>query len=570
MPDSLTLEDTALILHPIDSVAIARKDIPAGTTLVINEAAVQVNLPIPAGHKIAIIKIDPGASILRYGQPIGIATRPILPGEWVHTHNLDVGDMQRDFSIQLAQPIPQESMPVHNFLGYARPTGRAGTRNLIAVVSTVSCSAQAASAIAAHFTPTILTQYPNVDGVVAITHPLGCSMPQGGLAHTYLHRTLLNLSRHPNVAGILYISLGCEVNQMAEAVASQAGAQFFSIQDLGGIRKTVAAGIAAVEGMLPLANNCQREPLPLSQLCLALQCGGSDGWSGITANPLLGLVSDQIVGQGGTVVLAETPEIYGAEHLLTGRTASLSAGEKLIARLQWWVDQANLLGFSLDNNPTPGNKAGGLTTIYEKSLGAVAKGGSTPLQAVYEYAEWIDAKGLVFMDSPGNDPVSITGQLAGGCNMIAFTTGRGSVFGSSLAPCVKIATNSDLFEHMIDDMDFNAGWSWMACPPPVQPKGCLTWSSPAPQVSGPKASGAVFVKVNSFPGSRAQSSSLPAGLISSLPGASEERGKEVIHDPSFQHGSNPGSFERQPGSAQRSFQAHHRDGFPAPPQQTAD
>jgi altronate dehydratase len=425
---------------------------------VINRAPLQVRQTIPAGHKIAIIKIDPGAPILRYGQPIGIATQSILPGDWVHSHNLDVGDMQREFTIQLSQhSTSPESTPMRSFLGYARSTGRAGTRNFIAVVSTVSCSAQVASAIAAHFTPAILAQYPNVDGVVAITHPLGCSMPEGGLAHTYLHRALLNLSRHPNVAGILYISLGCEVNQMAEAVASQAGAPFFSIQDLGGIRKTVAAGIAAVEGMLPFANSCQRVPLPLSELCLALQCGGSDGWSGVTANPLLGLVSDQIVWQGGTVVLAETPEIYGAEHLLTGRAASISAGEKLIARIRWWVDQANLLGFSLDNNPTPGNKAGGLTTIYEKSLGAVAKGGSTPLQAVYEYAEWIDAKGLVFMDTPGNDPVSITGQLAGGCNMIAFTTGRGSVYGSSLAPCIKIATNSRLFEHMMDDMDFNAG-----------------------------------------------------------------------------------------------------------------
>jgi altronate dehydratase len=458
MDNFLTLEDTAFILNPIDSVAIARKDISAGTTLVIKGAPALVTLPIPAGHKIAIIQIDAGAPILRYGQPIGIAIQAIQPGEWVHSHNLDVGDMQRDFSIQLAQQSAQlESKTMRSFSGYARSTGRVGTRNFIAVVSTVSCSAQAASAIAAHFTPTILTQYPNVDGVVAITHPLGCSMPQGGLAHTYLHRALLNLSRHPNVAGILYISLGCEVNQMAEAVASQAGAPFFSIQDLGGIRKTVSAGIAAVEGMLPFANSCQRESLPLSQLCLALQCGGSDGWSGITANPLLGLVSDQIVRNGGTVVLAETPEIYGAEHLLTGRAASLSAGEKLIARLKWWVDQANLLSFSLDNNPTPGNKAGGLTTIYEKSLGAVSKGGSTPLQAVYEYAEWIDAKGLVFMDTPGNDPVSITGQLAGGCNMIAFTTGRGSVYGSSLAPCLKIATNSRLFEHMMDDMDFNAG-----------------------------------------------------------------------------------------------------------------
>ncbi|HSV86509.1 MAG TPA: altronate dehydratase family protein [Levilinea sp.] len=455
------LEEIALVLNPADSVAIARQSIPIGQRICIAGLEAMCNQPVPAGHKIAVQAIAPGCSVLRYGQHIGVATHHIQPGDWVHSHNLEVGDMQRDFFIHLAQ-TPQEDqgkLPNLTFSGYPRTNGHYGTRNLIAVVSTVSCSAQAARAVAAQFNDTLLENYPNVDGVIAITHPLGCSVPEGGLAHRYLQRALLNLARHPNVAGIVYISLGCEVNQMGDLVAglNDGCIPFLSIQELGGIRKTVQAGMAAVDAMLPGVNACERVSAPLSALCLALQCGGSDGWSGITANPLLGWVSDRIVSCGGTVVLAETPEIYGAEHLLTGRAASFQAGEKLIERIQWWQQQAKSLGFSLDNNPSPGNKAGGLTTIFEKSLGAVAKGGSTPLQAVYEYAERIEHHGLVFMDTPGNDPISITGQLAGGCNLIAFTTGRGSVYGSILAPCIKIATTTGLYEHMRDDMDFNAG-----------------------------------------------------------------------------------------------------------------
>jgi altronate hydrolase len=462
MAKLVDLEEIALTLHSKDNIAIARREIPPGTRIQLLEQEITILEKISPGHKFALTAIEAGFPIYRYGQHIGNSTQSIPPGSWVHSHNLDVGDMQRQFKVEIAERSTIQfanTSPARSFAGYPRSNGRYGTRNLIAVVSTVSCSAQAARAIAAHFTPTILEQYPNVDGVTAITHPLGCSVPETGLAHFYLQRALLNLTRHPNVGGILFVSLGCEVNQMADLVANETNgsAPFLIIQELGGIRKTVEAGIAAVEAMLPSVNTIDRAPAPLSELFLALQCGGSDGWSGVTANPLLGLVSDRIVTAGGTVVLAETPEIYGAEQLLLNRAADINTGRKLIERIQWWEAQAKLLGFSLDNNPTPGNKAGGLTTIYEKSLGAVAKGGSTPLNAVYEYAEWIGARGLVFMDSPGNDPVSITGQLAGGCSMIAFTTGRGSVFGSSLAPCIKIATNTALYKRMIDDMDFDAG-----------------------------------------------------------------------------------------------------------------
>jgi altronate hydrolase len=336
-----------------------------------------------------------------------------------------------------------------------------GTRNYIAVISTVSCANQCARQIADAFKPEELAEYPNVDGVVAIVHTTGCSIAPDSLSFRYLQRTLFHLAEHPNVGGAIFVSLGCEGNQIqvpsADFPNPIPSSSVLTIQDLGGIRSTVRAGIAAMEQMLPAVNNTGRTPQPLSELVAALQCGGSDGWSGITANPLVGQVADTLVDSGGTVVLAETPEIYGAEHLLTHRVADAEAGRRLIERIQWWQAHAAREGFSLDNNPSPGNKAGGLTTIYEKSLGAVAKGGSRPLQAVYEYAERITQRGLVFMDTPGNDPVSITGQVAGGSTLVLFTTGRGSVFGGLIAPCIKIATNTATYQRMVEDMDFNAG-----------------------------------------------------------------------------------------------------------------
>ena len=337
-----------------------------------------------------------------------------------------------------------------------------GTRNYIAVISTVSCANQSARQIADAFTPERLAEFPNVDGVVAIVHATGCCAPPDSLSFRYLQRTLLHLAEHPNVGGAIFVSLGCEGNQIQKDPAQAfpnpiPSSSVLTIQDLGGIRATVRAGIAAVEQLLPAVNSIQRTPQPISELVAALQCGGSDGWSGVTANPLVGQVADPLVDSGGTVILAETPEIYGAEHLLTHRVADPEAGRRLIERIQWWQAHAAREGFSLDNNPSPGNKAGGLTTIYEKSLGAVAKGGSRPLQAVYEYAERITRRGLVFMDTPGYDPVSVTGQVAGGSTLVLFTTGRGSVFGGLIAPCIKIATNTATYQRMQEDMDFNAG-----------------------------------------------------------------------------------------------------------------
>jgi altronate hydrolase len=350
------------------------------------------------------------------------------------------------------------------FLGYRRADGRVGTRNYIAIISTVNCSAHACLEIAHHFTPERLAPYANVDGVVALTFRSACSMRVGGPTHTVLQRTLAGMAKHANVDAAIFVGLGCETNQAATLIDNHGldstGSEpppILNIQELGGLRPTIEAGVAAVQDLLPRANVIERTLQPVSELTLALQCGGSDGWSGITANPLVGLVADELVRQGGTIVLAETTEIYGAEHLLTRRAIRPEVGRKLLSQVRWWEEHARLLGTEIDNNPTFGNKAGGLTTIYEKALGAVAKSGQTPLMAVYDYAKPVTQRGFVFMDSPGYDPVAVTGQVAGGCNLVLFTTGRGSVFGFKPAPSIKIASNSDLYRRMMGDMDVDAG-----------------------------------------------------------------------------------------------------------------
>ena len=449
----------AIRLHPDDNIAIAKEEIAAGMQIEMPDGTLQ-HIPecIPIGHKLALASIGIGDPVRRYGYSIGIATRAIAPGDWVHTHNLAVGEVRKEYSYQVVEAL-QPRPPERSFMGYRRADGRVGTRNYIAVISTVNCSAHVTMEIARAFTPERLAAFPNVDGVIPIVHSGGCSYTPGGLTWQFLNRSLANVTRNPNIAACVFVGLGCEANQI-DGYCNCGGSAFLPgivIQDQGGFRKTVADGVHAVERLVPQANACERTAQPISELTIALQCGGSDSWSGVTANPLLGRVVDRIVAQGGTAVLAETPEIFGAEHLLTQRVINADVGKKLIARFEWWNEQAARFEFSVDNNPTPGNKRGGLTTIFEKSLGAVAKGGSTPLTAVYEYAERVTQRGLVFMDSPGNDPVSVTGQLAGGCNLIVFTTGRGSVFGSNIAPCVKVASNSALYARMSDDMDYNAG-----------------------------------------------------------------------------------------------------------------
>lgn len=469
------LQEVALRLHPQDQVAIAKTNLQSGTVLVFegeqnSPVKVSVRQFIPSGHKVALHTTAAGNSIRRYGQVIGFATQSIEPGDHVHTHNLSVKDFDREHAfgaeVQPVAYVPEEDR--RTFLGYKRANGKVGTRNYIAIIASVNCSAHTCREIAHYFTPERLAAYPNVDGVIALAHASGCATRIGGPDYLLLQRTLAGMARNPNVGAYLFIGLGCETNQIADLIDRQklngngdniAPEQplHLVIQDTGGLRKTVEAGIAAIEALLPHVNAAQRTPQPISELMLALECGGSDSWSGITANPVVGLVADEVVRQGGTVVLSETPEIYGAEHLLTRRAVNAEVGQKLIDKVRWWEEHAQRLGLEIDNNPSPGNKAGGLTTIYEKSLGAIAKGGSMPLSGVYDYAEPVTAKGFTFMDTPGYDPVSVTGMVAGGCNMVLFTTGRGSVFGFKPAPSIKICTNSTTYQRMSEDMDINAG-----------------------------------------------------------------------------------------------------------------
>ncbi len=464
-PGRSALDELALRLHPGDQVAIAKASLSAGAVLGLPGGdAVTVRQFIPAGHKVALEAVPAQEAVRRYGQIIGFATQPIAPGDHVHSHNLGLKMFDRDYAFGVdARPVNLLPPPQRRtFLGYRRANGRVGTRNTIALIASVNCAAHTSREIARHFTPQRLAAFPNVDGVIALTHHLGCTTRIGGDDYRMLQRTLAGMARNPNVAAFIFVGLGCETNQIAaliedEKLADGGPAPHLVIQDAGGIRKTVAAGIELVEALLPQVNAVERSPQPISELMLALECGGSDGWSGITANPLLGRLADELVRQGGTAVISETPEVYGAEHMLTRRAVSREVGQKLVDKIKWWESYTRKMGLEIDNNPSPGNKAGGLTTIYEKSLGAIAKGGSTPLTGVFEYAEPITTRGFAFMDSPGYDPVSVTGKVAGGCNLVLFTTGRGSVFGFKPAPSIKIATNSITFNRMTDDMDLNAG-----------------------------------------------------------------------------------------------------------------
>jgi altronate hydrolase len=456
-------EPAAVIrLHPEDTVAIATKELTSGTALP-RYGSVTVCADIAAGHKVALRDIQTGDPVRRYGQIIGFAVAPIRAGEHVHTHNLAMGEFERDYAYgQDVRQMPVPSAPAF-FQGIVRSDGRVATRNYIGVVSTVNCSSTVTKMVVEHFSrPDALDAYPNVDGVVPITHSFGCCIDHHGEGIKQLRRTLGGYVRHANFAGVVVIGLGCEANQMGAMFLAQ-GIQAddmlvpLVIQDLGGSRKTADAAIAVIEKMLPAANESRRQPVPAAHLTVALQCGGSDGYSGITANPALGVAVDLLVAHGGTAVLSETPEIYGAEHLLTRRAVSREVGQGIVDLIKWWEEYAQREKGSIDNNPTPGNKAGGLTTILEKSLGAVAKSGSSPLMGVYRYAEPITVRGLVFMDAPGYDPMGATGQIASGANLVAFTTGRGSCFGSKPAPSIKLATNTRMYTRMSDDMDVNCG-----------------------------------------------------------------------------------------------------------------
>jgi altronate hydrolase len=467
----------AVLLRGDDNVAVAARPIPKGTELDLAGRVVTVREPIALGHKVALVDIATGEPVRKYGQVIGFASRPIPGGSWVHVHNVKADLFERDYAFATEHPGVPPRGEVRTFRGFLRADGRVGTRNTIAVISTVNCSASTSKYIADRFRDGAWKRdFPNVDGVFAITHKGGCGLPFGGPDHAQLERVLAGFANHPNVAAYVIVGLGCEVSYAQHLVETQdlvasfgpkkreprdgngkARPRVLNIQEQGGITRTVEAAVAAVNQLLPEANAGKRTEQPASKIVLALECGGSDGNSGVTANPALGVAADLIVAQGGTAILGETTEIYGAEHLLTRRAMTRAVGEKLVERIKWWEWYTGLFGAEINNNPSPGNKDGGLTTIYEKSLGALAKGGSTPLVDVVGYAEAVTTPGLVFMDTPGYDPPCTTGLVAGGANVLVFTTGRGSVLGLKPTPCIKVATNTPMYDRMSDDMDLNAG-----------------------------------------------------------------------------------------------------------------
>ncbi len=455
-----------LLLNPADNIAVALGNLDVGTD---TPQGIRTTKRVPKGHKFAVKAIGSGEAVVKFGQIIGFATQAIPPGEWVHEHNCSIGAehgaFKRDYDFS-AGVIPTEYLTgaeQATFEGFRRANGKVGTRNYVGILTSVNCSTTVAGFIAKEIERSgILDDYPNIDGIIALKQSNGCVIDYRGVIFDTLKRTTWGYASNPNMGGVIMVGLGCEGFQIprfkeAYNITESETFRTMTIQETGGTKKTVEAGVEFIRAMLPTVNAVKRETVPASELMLALQCGGSDGYSGITANPALGVAADILVRNGGTAILSETPEIYGAEHLLTRRAMTPEIGQKLVDIIHWWEDYAERNRMEMNNNPSPGNKLGGLTTILEKSLGAAAKGGTSPLTAVYGYAEQVTEKGFVFMDTPGYDPVSATGQVAGGANILCFTTGRGSAYGCKPTPSIKIATNSDVYHKMLDDMDINGG-----------------------------------------------------------------------------------------------------------------
>jgi altronate hydrolase len=440
-------------------VAVARVPLAAGMELRIDGAALKVVEAVPAGHKVALSAIQPGEIVRRYGQVIGRAKRAIQPGQHIHTQNLAYEELELNYDFPEGDiPYPPAPAKMPTFMGYVREDGRVGTRNYIAVVAASNCAAHTSEMIAGSFESALLP--PNIDGVVAFPHGDGCGQTMGPDTDQ-LRRTLAGVLSHPNIAAAVILGLGCEVNQIDHYLGPDGprGPRLagMTLQDSGGTLGALDRARKEILGFMEKAAAEKRVEVPASKIVLGLNCGGSDSFSGITANPALGICSDMLAEIGGSTVLAETTEIFGAEHLLVKRAKNRQVAERLLSFVRGYKQYLNRFGGSFDDNPSPGNKEGGLSNILEKSLGAVAKAGSTPLMQAVDYAERITSPGFVFMNTPGYDPASLTGLAAGGCNLIAFTTGRGSAIGFPSIPVIKIASNSATYRRMTDNMDVNAG-----------------------------------------------------------------------------------------------------------------
>ena len=449
-------------LDAADNVTVARVEIPKGT-LVDAEGIITLQ-DVPMGHKIATRPISRGEPVLKYNTVIGFAGEDLEPGAWLHSHNVLMDDLQKDYRFgqdyraTALLPEPERA----TFMGIRRPDGRVGTRNYIGIFITVNCSATVARRIAGYFDDERMAGFPNVDGVVPFVHEQGCGMEMTGEPMDLLRRTLAGYIRHPNMVGALVCSLGCERNSLGRFFEEQSLATgkmlaTVTMQQVGGTAAAIAEGKKAVFDMLEEANKVSREPCPVEHISIGLQCGGSDGFSGLSANPALGKAVDILVRHGGTAILSETPELYGVEHTLTARARTPEVGQKIVERINWWLDYNKGRDTQINGQVSPGNNAGGIANVIEKSLGGAKKGGSSGIMGVYEYAEPVTRCGLVLMDTPGYDPVSATGQIAGGANLICFTTGRGSCFGSYPAPTIKLASNTPMYRRMREDMDINCG-----------------------------------------------------------------------------------------------------------------
>ncbi|MDC1197009.1 altronate dehydratase family protein [Pelagibacteraceae bacterium] len=452
------MQNNLIVLNKNDNVAVTPFIIPAKTK--IEGQNISSIDDIPFGHKICLKTVNKGDPVIKYDQIIGFASKNINPGEHVHSHNLEFKDFDRKFKVIEKKSIINEKSELF-FNGIMRDNGQVATRNYIGIISTVNCSATVTKMISEKIKQSnILKDFPNIDGIVPITHSTGCGMNTESEGMQIFQRTIDGFKNHPNFSHVFVLGLGCECAQVdifKDNVKQHDRVHFLTIQDEGGTKKIVDKVLSEIKNLLVVSNNIKREPLSVNNITLALQCGGSDGYSGISANPALGIAADMLVKQGGSSILSETPEIYGAEHLLINRANKQETADKLIAKIKWWQHYTSINNSSMDNNPAPGNKKGGLTTILEKSLGAVAKGGNSILEDVLSYAEPLKNKGFNFMDSPGYDPVSVTGQVASGANVICFTTGRGSCFGCKPAPSLKLSTNTTMYEKMIEDMDINCG-----------------------------------------------------------------------------------------------------------------